>query len=341
MTRQTICLAASGGGHVRQLLDLQPAWGDHDHFFVTEPTALGRTIAEDHQTFFVAHVAWGQAKLGTPLRMIRDGVRNMWSSMKIIAGNRPDIVITTGAGSMAFTVLFARLAGAKIVLVDSFARFQGPSLFARLLGPIAHERISQSAQSGAKWKGARIFDPFRKLDTARPAKDDLLFATVGATLKFPRLVDWVENAYRSGVTPAELILQVGENGRHPKHLAGAAGSTIDCRDTIPFDDVQTILKRADIVICHGGTGSLITALREGCHVIAIPRTFAAGEHYDDHQSEVADALSSRGLIQVAYDEDGLAQALSACRDRVPVSATSDPSALNEWLGTWIAQTRKR
>jgi hypothetical protein len=40
-----ICLAASGGGHVRQLLDLSKAWAAYDHFHITEETALGRSIA--------------------------------------------------------------------------------------------------------------------------------------------------------------------------------------------------------------------------------------------------------------------------------------------------------
>src|SRR3546814_2130094 len=44
-----ICLAGSGGGHVRQLLDLEPAWRGHDAFFVTEVTALGESLAEHYR----------------------------------------------------------------------------------------------------------------------------------------------------------------------------------------------------------------------------------------------------------------------------------------------------
>jgi UDP-N-acetylglucosamine--N-acetylmuramyl-(pentapeptide) pyrophosphoryl-undecaprenol N-acetylglucosamine transferase len=168
--RLKLCLAASGGGHVRQLLDLEPVWRDEDAFFVTEPTALGHSIAADRPTHFVAHVAWGQARLGAPFRMVANGVRNAWASFQLVRRERPDVVITTGAGSMAFTVLFARLSGARIILVDSFARFAGPSLFARLAGPLAHERIAQSPASAAKWSGARLFDPFRMLDGPRPVK---------------------------------------------------------------------------------------------------------------------------------------------------------------------------
>lgn len=327
-----ICLAASGGGHVRQLLDLQEVWRDYDHFFVTEPTALGQSIAQDHQTFFVSHVAWGQAKLGAPFRMVASGVLNMWQSLKIAFGNRPDVILTTGAGSMAFTVMFGRLIGAKVVLIDSFARFDGPSLFAKLAGPMAHERIAQAPKSAQVWAGAKLFDPFRVLDEQRPAKSALAFATVGATLPFPRLVDWVETAKNEGLLPGQVIAQVGEGGRH---FGG-----VKCHDTLPFGEVKDILQRADIVICHGGTGSIITALKAGCHVIAIPRLFAAGEHYDDHQLEVTNALEQRGLLQVATTIEEFRQALRNCAEREPIVATSDPSALRGWLSEWLNQQRR-
>ena len=62
-----VCLAASGGGHVRQLLDLEPAWSRHDYFFVSEDTALSRSIADKHPMRYVPHVALGQARLGLSL----------------------------------------------------------------------------------------------------------------------------------------------------------------------------------------------------------------------------------------------------------------------------------
>ncbi len=324
-----ICLAASGGGHVRQLLDTNPAWKDCDHFFVTEETALGKSVAADHRTHFVAHVAWGQARLGTPFRMIANGLANCWQALKIVLRERPDVVVTTGAGSMAFMALWARLSGANIVLIDSYARFDGPSLFARLAGPLAHVRIAQSAGCAAKWPGALLFDPFRMIEGERPAKDDLLFATAGATLPFPRLTAWVESARDHGLLPAHTIIQVGEAARHP--------SGLEAYDTLPFPKVLEILDRANVVVCHGGTGSLITALRAGCHVIAIPRRFSLGEHYDDHQFEIAQAFARRGLVQLPETEDQFLEALRNVAGREPVMATTDPAQLCEWLHRWLAE----
>lgn len=328
-TRPRICLAASGGGHVRQLLDLKPLWQDFDHFFVTEDTALGRSIAGEHPCHFVPHVALGQAKLGAPLRMLANAVVSILRSCRIIRRTRPDIVLTTGAGSMIFILLWARLFGARIALIDSFARFERPSAFARLGGPLAHLRVAQSVRSAALWKGARVFDPFRLIDEPRPPKQPLLFATVGATLPFDRLTQLVAGAKREGLLPEEVLIQVGEGGRRPEG--------VECVDSLPFAEVQDLLDRADIVVCHGGTGSLITALRAGCRVIAVPRRFELGEHYDNHQAEITAAFRDRGLIDVADTAQEFAVALARVRTREPVRATTDPSELIEFLRGWIMQ----
>ncbi|QGP78207.1 beta-1,4-glucuronosyltransferase WelK [Sphingobium sp. CAP-1] len=317
-----IALVGSGGGHVRQLLDLEPLWVGMDHFFITEDTALTHDIAKKHRTHFIPHVALGQARLGKPVRMLAGALRSFWQSLRIMLRERPDVMITTGAGSCYFPVLFARLLGTKVVLLDSFARFRGPSAFARIAGPLAHVRIAQSRAAGALWPGARVFDPFRLLDHERPAKEPLVFATVGATLPFDRLVGLVDQARRKGVLPEKIILQTGLGCG-----VEIAGDIEDVHETLAFEDVKQILRRADIVICHGGTGSVITALREGCRVIVVPRSFQRGEHYDDHQWEIAETFADRGLVSIVGEDDDLVGAIAAARARAPVCATLDPGTL--------------
>ena len=321
--RLRICLAGSGGGHVRQILDLEPAWSAYDAFFVTEDTALGKSLSERHRTHFVPHYAAGQVRLGGPFKMLAAAVRNLVRSAAIIRRERPHVVVSTGAGAVFFTVLLARLSGAHVVVVESFARFDRPSLFARLAMPLAHDRVVQSAALGGIWPKARVFDPLRILKTRRPKKRQLLFATVGATLPFDRLVKSVAEVQAEGGIPERLVIQTGEGGFRP---AGA-----EVVETLGFDAIQQLLIEADIVVCHGGTGSLITALRQGCRVVAMPRLSELGEHYDDHQSEITEAFAARGLIQVARSTADLREALKIARARTPVSATTAPDELIAFL----------
>ena len=319
-----ICLAASGGGHMRQLLDLEPFWGGRDYVFVTEPTAMGESVAQRHPTEFVPHVALGQAKLGHPLAMIRSAAANLVASWRIVSRHRPDVFISTGAGSMFFTGLFAKLCGAKVIVVDSFARFDRPSAFARIAGPMADYRIAQSPAAAKAWNGAECHDPLVLLDGAAPAKEPLLFATVGATLPYARLLDYVGDAKRRGLIPERVVIQTGK-GADP--VDGA-----ECHETLNFDAMRALLARADLVVCHGGTGSIITALQAGCRTIAIPRLFERGEHYDNHQLEITEAFEQRGLLFVARTREEFAAALVKARAATPRFATTDPKGLIARLG---------
>lgn len=331
--RLRICLAASGGGHVRQLLDLEPVWSKHDYFFLTEDTALSQSLGERHRAHFVTHVALGQARLGSPVRMALAGVRNFFQSARAILRERPDVVISTGAGAVYFGVLLARLAGARIVVVESFARFDHPSEFARMAGPIAHHKVVQSKALQAFWPDAAVFDPLRLLDAPPPLKTPFLFATVGATLPFDRLVEMVGAAKASGHIHERVLVQTGVGGLRP--------DGVEVVETLPFDGMQKALREADIVVCHGGTGSLITALRQGCRVIAVPRLFERGEHYDGHQAEITRAFEERGLIAVANSPEELVSALRTVRGRPPVSATTDPAGLIAHLDEILAGLRPR
>ncbi|MGH7016652.1 MAG: beta-1,4-glucuronosyltransferase WelK [Caulobacteraceae bacterium] len=328
-----ICLAASGGGHVRQLLDLAPAWSGHDCFFVTEDTALGRTIARDRPTAFVAHFALGQARLGAPLKMAASAVRNFFQAARIVLERRPQLVITTGAGGAFFTVLWSRLTGAKVVLIESLARFEKPSIFARLTAPLAHAMVVQSQGLAPHFPHARVFDPIQSLDSPRPQKEALLFATVGAILRFDRLVSMVAELAGRGEIPERIIIQTG--------VGGFAPQGIETVETLPFDQVQALLEKVDIVVCHGGSGSLVSALRRGCKVIAVPRLLERGESYDRHQEQIIRAFAERGMIEVANNVEELSCALARVRLRPAVMATSNPADLIDYLRDLIADLPRR
>lgn len=323
-----IGLAASGGGHLRQLLDLRSVWSAHDHFFITEDTALGRTLSLDHRTHFIPHYAWGQARLGAPFRMLAGAAASFLGCLRIIREERPDLLLTTGAGAVFFAVLWARLFGARVIVIESFARFEGPSLFGRLASRFAHRMIVQSPKLASFYPKAAVFDPLRVLDTPPPPKQPLLFATVGATLPFDRLIRSLADVKAAGGIPERVLAQTGDGGFAPGGM--------EVIETLPFDQVQVLLRDASIVVCHGGTGSIITALRQGCHVIAMPRQARLGEHYDDHQIEITEAFAARGLVLNVRNAEELAAALTSVRNRRRVVASTEPAELIAFLERELA-----
>ena len=74
---------------------------------------------------------------------------------------------------------------------------------------------------------------------------------------------------------------------------------------ISYDEMNELLKRADLVITHGGTGSILGALKNGNKVIACPRLSKYGEHVDDHQKEIVENFASEGYLLMYNDGDNL------------------------------------
>lgn len=328
-----IALSASGGGHFRQLLDLKALWSRYPHFFISEDTVLARSIAKQEEMEFVPHFALGQSRLGKLGTMLRMALTSVTASFRIVWRRRPDIVITTGAGSQIFVVLWARLTGGKVVLIDSFARFRAPSKFARIAGKLAHLRIAQSNECGKNWGSAQVFDPLRMAEaTDHAPKEDLLFATVGAILPFDRLCQHIVALKAKGHIPENVILQTGCTEVTYPVIPG-----LSVVQELPFDQVQEILRRASIVVSHAGTGSLVTALGNGCRTVAIPRRVEHNDSYDNHQVEIAENFAARGLIQMAEDEATLAAALDRARTSVACRVEMDHSELVAFLDNWLSE----
>ena len=73
-------------------------------------------------------------------------------------------------------------------------------------------------------------------------------------------------------------------------------------DFISYDEMQKLIDKADIVITHGGTGSILMPLKSGKKVIAIPRLKKYMEHVDDHQTQIVDVFSESGYI-IGFNEN--------------------------------------
>ncbi len=327
-----LCLAASGGGHIRQLLDLEEAWSSYQYVFVSEDTALSRSIVQKHPVHFLPHFAIGQIRRDGVLRAIWSGLKNFCRSGLLALKLRPDVVISTGAGTVFFFMIWCRLFGAKFILIETFARFDKPSTFARAAGVFANNIVVQSSALTKTFPTAAVFDPLKVIDQPRPSKKRLLFATVGVTFPFDRLVEMVAKLKEDGEIYEDVVFQTGIGGLSPPGLQSF--------ETLPYDQVKSYLREADIVVCHGGTGSVITALREGCRTIVVARSLEKGEHYDNHQREITKAFAARGLITPADSAEELAAALKTVRSLEPVCATTDPVALVKHLKSLLAETAK-
>ena len=63
-------------------------------------------------------------------------------------------------------------------------------------------------------------------------------------------------------------------------------------DLIPMDEFDEMIKKCDLLITHGGVGSIITGLKNNKKVIAAARLSKYNEHVNDHQLQIIDNFSN-------------------------------------------------
>lgn len=139
---------------------------------------------------------------------------------------------------------------------------------------------------------------------SRKAARRLLFGTVGTDHHpFDRLVEWIDRWMAEGPPPdLDCFIQYGAS-RPPRRARGDA--------YVVQDEMSRRIAQADVIICHGGPGTIIGCLRAGKKPIVVPRTSALGEHVDDHQIRFCTRMDASDLIELVRSEEDLGRMLDA------------------------------
>jgi beta-1,4-N-acetylglucosaminyltransferase len=104
------------------------------------------------------------------------------------------------------------------------------------------------------------------------------------------------------------------------------------------DETQIVawLSESRVIVSHAGAGSILGVLRAGKPLVLAPRTVRFGEHGDDHQFELAEAMARREWAVVVTDlsvetlSEAIAQAEQLRRDG-DIGETGLHVALRHWL----------
>lgn len=128
----------------------------------------------------------------------------------------------------------------------------------------------------------------------------MIFVTIGTQDKpFARIIKAVEQAVVDGEITDEVIVQAGNTKYESKVL--------NVLNYVPFDEFNKYLEKADIIITHGGVGSILNALKLKKKIIAVPRLKKYGEHINDHQLQVIKKMTEQGYILSTQDENEIAE----------------------------------
>lgn len=132
----------------------------------------------------------------------------------------------------------------------------------------------------------------------------MIFVTVGThEQQFNRLIEYVDRLNLD----EDIFMQTGYSTYIPKNCRWKA--------MISHDEMVTYAEQADVIITHGGPGSIMLALQYGKVPIVVPRQKKFGEHVNNHQVDFTCRMEQEGKIAAVYDIDELSKKIDEYRNK--------------------------
>lgn len=138
----------------------------------------------------------------------------------------------------------------------------------------------------------------------------MIFVTLGTQDKpFLRLIQAVEKQLQEGNIQEEVIVQAGSTKYESKIM-----QIIPYMEQSVFDQY---MKEANIVITHGGVGTIIQGLQMKKKMIVAPRLAKYGEHVNDHQLQIATNFAKENYILLLSNFEELNLVLAKAKNFIP------------------------
>ena len=138
----------------------------------------------------------------------------------------------------------------------------------------------------------------------------MILVTLGTQDKeFTRLLDAIQTQIKKGKIKDRVVVQAG--------CTNYKSNDMEIFDLIPMDEFKKLVKECDLLISHGGVGSIIAGLDNNKVVIAAPRLKKYGEHVNDHQLEIINEFVKRKHILALNDFNQLDKILEKAKTFKP------------------------
>ncbi len=146
---------------------------------------------------------------------------------------------------------------------------------------------------------------------------------------FHRLLEEVDRLIENGSIKEKVIVQAGYTKYESKNLEQFS--------LISKAEIGKYQEKASLIITHGGGASIVSSLKFGKKVIAVPRKHQYGEHVNDHQKDIVDAFTKKGYIIGINDVEELEEAIKRAKTFQPVEYKVDNTKILNIIENFIEQ----
>lgn len=149
-SRPYALMVCSSGGHLAQLVALRPWARSYRTRWVTFPTADATCLLEGEQLVAAHHPT---------TRNVPNLVKNLVLALRLLRQERPDVIVSTGAGVAVPFFVLGRLMGVPTVYLEVFDRLDSATLTGRLCRPFADRMLVQWDEQVPLYRGATVIGP--------------------------------------------------------------------------------------------------------------------------------------------------------------------------------------
>ena len=146
---------------------------------------------------------------------------------------------------------------------------------------------------------------------------------------FHRLLEEIDKLIEKGIIKEEVIVQAGYMKYNSKNMK--------IFDLISREELEKYMKQSSFIITHGGVGSIISALKNGKKVIAVPRKHEYKEHVNNHQIEIVELFNSKGYIIGLDSVKELEEGINKINDFKPKTYTPNNEKMLKTIEDFIGK----
>lgn len=144
---------------------------------------------------------------------------------------------------------------------------------------------------------------------------------------FSRLLKAVDKEIKKGTIKDKVIVQAGQTKYSSERM--------EIFDLIPEPEFYALMDKADLIITHGGAGSILNAIKRGKKVIAAARLEKYGEHHNDHQKQIIGEFSKKGYILELKDFNKLGSLIEKSKNFHPKEFVSNTDNMIKLIENYI------
>ena len=147
--------------------------------------------------------------------------------------------------------------------------------------------------------------------------------------QFTRLLETVDDCINKGVIKDKVVVQAGQTKYESKNM--------EIFDLLPAPEFEKLMDEADVIITHGGAGTILSAIKKGKKVIAAARLAKYKEHHNDHQKQIIGEFASKGYILELRDFNKLDVMLKKAKSFQPKKFESNTDNMIALIENYIKE----